>query len=424
MDVARFGDFANQSYVSRRAREFYEQRFGFGAPNDPPVSARPLKTTPLYSQHQQAGAIFAGVHAVETPMVFASRDFEEKPAFGRSNAFDHIRKECLATRDSAGVLDISGYAKYLVSGPDAEAFLDRVLACRLPKPGRTRLAPILSASGRLLGDLLVAQFEPGQFMLTGSGSMQDIHMRWFEAQRGNFEISLENATDTLAGIAISGPDATSMLQGIADCDVGAIPFMGCTPCVAAMAPARILRVSLTGERGYEVYCPPHYMNSLYAALLSQTCAANARPIGIYALLSLRIEKGHGIWTREFAQDYTPEMAQLMPFVDLQKEGFIGHAAITGRRDSTAPRTLSQFIVQTDDVDALGHEPIRLNGRLVGFTTSGAYGHRIEASVAMGYLDSEIEETEGFTIDILGTGYAARRSTEPAYDPAGARLRIE
>lgn len=424
MDVARFGEFATQQYVVARGAEFYEKRFALVAPNEPWESARPLKVSPLYSEHKEKNAVFGAVHGQETPMWFAPEGMApiETPSFRRSNAFTHIGDECRAVRNEAGVFEISGYGKYVVAGAGAAAWLDHILACRLPGEGRAKLAPMLSDNGRLIGDLTVSCMGEDQFLLTGSGSLQEIHMRWFEQHLPENGVFVKNVTDVYGGLSIVGPNAQNILQKLTLTDLDTIRFLGVTNSEVAMAPTTIIRISLTGEKGYEVYAPSQHLYGIYKALFEAGASLGLKPFGVWALMSLRLEKGYGIWSREFTKDDTPEMSGLDSFVDLNKGSFVGKEAMLARTRVSPPRRLKQFIVDSKNTDALGFEPIFADGKLAGYTTSGGYGHSVGKSIALGYLSADFEDVSQVQITILGNNYDAEVCAETIYDPRGLRLR--
>ena len=191
----------------------------------------------------------------------------------------------------------------------------------------------------------------------------------------------------------------------------------------AFAPAHVARLSVTGELGYEIYTPAMHLPSLLDAMMGEQDGLDARHIGIYAIKSLRLEKSFGIWSREYSRDYTPRMARLERFIDYNRPGFIGRDAALRDRDAVPARRLVTLSIDTHDADASGYEPIYLGGRMVGYVTSGDYGHCAQASLAMGYIDSAVADDErGLTVAVLGEARACRILTQPAIDPSGARMR--
>jgi dimethylglycine dehydrogenase len=183
MDVARLGDFATRAYTNVKVRENYSRRFSITFPNEELPAGRPLRTTPIYDRLAARGAVFGAAFGLEHALWFAPEgaDGSEVPTFRRSNAHDPVGRECRAVREGVGILEIANYGKHEVVGPGAAAWLDRLLAGRLPEQGRIALAPMLSPKGRLMGDLTVARVGPERFMIVGSMAAERFHRRWFEA---------------------------------------------------------------------------------------------------------------------------------------------------------------------------------------------------------------------------------------------------
>ena len=427
MDVARFGPYASRSYTIAKASEFYARRFQIAYPNEYWPAGRPSKTSAVHRTLQATNAVFGVSYGLEIPLYFArsGESAVETPSLKRSNAFARVKEECEAARSTAGLLDISSFGKYLVSGPNCVRALSRLLAGRLPADSRIRLTPMLCQSGRLMGDLTTMQISPNQFLITGSGYLQSWHMRWFAEHLAQSGVEVRNVSDQYGGIAIFGPRARDLLSRVTTADVSntTMPFMSVARADVVMAPAWVARLSVTGELGYEIYVPILHLASVLDALVQAADGLDARFVGMYAVNSLRLEKGYGIWSREFSRDYTPRMAGLGRFITYDRPGFIGRDAAMLDRDTQPPRRLVTLAVDATDADASGYEPILLDKRLVGFVTSGGYGHCAKTSLAMGYLDAHIPgDQTGLTISIMSDLRPCRVLREPVVDPAGARAR--
>jgi dimethylglycine dehydrogenase len=427
MDVARFGSYASRNYTVAKAREFYARRFQMAYPNEYWPAGRPAKTSAVHATLANANAVFGVSYGLEVPLYFAPKGqpAEEAPSLRRSNAFPAVAEECAAARNSVGILDISSFAKYLVSGPKAQAALERVLAARLPAVGRIRLTPMLSHTGRLMGDLTTMRLAEDQFLIGGSGYLQNWHMRWFNEYLAGEGVTVRNVSEEYGGLALIGPRSRELLSRLASADVSnaALPFMGVTKMDVALAPSIVGRLSVTGELGYEIYTPTLHLASLLNAVLGAADGLDAKHIGIYAINSLRLEKSFGIWSREFSRDYTPRMAQLERFIDYDRPEFIGRDAALRDRDTPPARRLVTLAIDATDADASGYEPIYLGDRMVGFTTSGGYGHCVKQSLAMGYIDSDVaDDATGLTVPVVGERRPCRILTQAAYDPTGSRMR--
>ncbi|MDX8356498.1 GcvT family protein [Sphingopyxis terrae] len=427
MDVARFGSYASEAYVVDKAREFYSNRFLLAYPNEYWPAGRPAKVDPLYDALKARNAVFGVSYGLETPLFFAPEGTEpvETPSLKRSNAFDAVAQEVTRVRDSVGVLDASSFAKYEVRGPRAAEALDRILANKLPAVGRARLEPLLSESGRLMGDLTAMRLADDHFMLFGSGYLQQWHSRWFEQHLPGDGVEFSNVTDALGGLHIVGPQARAVLQALTRTDVsaGAFPNFAVRTLDVGLVPALVARMSLSGELSYEIYAPANQIRTIYGAILEAGKAFGIVDFGIHALNSMRLEKSIGIWSREFSRDYSAGASGLDRFVAFDKGDFIGRAAALEERETPSARVLATFCVDATDADAAGYEPIWHKGQYAGFVTSGGYGHRVGHSIAMGYIDrTALSDGEGFEVSVLGERRRASLLTEAAYDPTGSRAR--
>jgi dimethylglycine dehydrogenase len=428
MDVARFGPYASSAaYSVARAREFYSRRFQIPYPNEYWPAGRPSKTSALHGALRAANAVFGVSYGLEIPLYFAGAGEAavETPTLRRSNAFTAVQAECRAVRSAVGILDISSFAKYDVVGRRAVAALDRLLAARLPNVGRIRLTPMLAHSGRLMGDLTTMRLAEDHFRIFGSGYLQTWHMRWFTENLNSEDVQVLNVTDHYGGVALMGPRSGEVLARLANVDVSdhALPFMAVTRMDLAFAPAVVARLSVSGELGYEIYVPTLHLPALFDAVLEASRELGARHLGLYALNSLRLEKGFGIWSREFSRDYTPRMSGLDRFVAYDKPDFIGRDAALRDRQRVPDKRLVTLAVDSRDADASGYEPIWLDSKLVGFVTSGGYGHCAGTSLAMGYLQSVTPDgQDGLSVTILGERCRCRVLRQAAVDPTGARMR--
>ena len=427
MDVARFGDFATPAYTNAKVRENYSRRFSIRFPNEELPAARPLKTTAIYNLLKARGAQFGAAHGLETALWYAPEGVKDAFSWRRSTDFEHVPAEVKAVRDSVGIIEISGFAKYTVTGPGAEAWLDRMLANRIPREGRMVLTPMLKEDGRLIGDFTLARLGPEEFFIAGSGIAEDYHMRWFDQHLpddASVKIAAHGAG--LTGLSIAGPNARSVLAQLADADVSAdaFRFMDIRRMTLGMAPALVGRVTFTGDLGYEIWVAPEYQRRLFTALIEAGEPFGIRPFGLRALNALRLEKNFGGWAREYRPVYTADEAGLGRFVALTKDAdFIGKQAAQAHRDDGGKLRLCTFVVESKDADVIGDEPIWMNGDVVGWVTSGGYAHNAGKSVAMGYVPKELADTDdGWRIELLGEMLPAALQRQPLFDANGSRMR--
>jgi dimethylglycine dehydrogenase len=430
MDVARFGSYANnERYLRDTTRQFYARRFVMAYPNEELPAGRPLKTTPCYDVFTAANARFTVNWGLEVPLYFApSAGFEENDMLGRSNAEPIVAEEVEAVRTAAGAYEIAQYARYEVAGAGAERWLDRLVSSPIPGVGRIRLAPMLNPAGRLMGDLTVARLDEDRFWLTASYYLQDWHMRWFLANVGpGDEVSIRNVTDEWMGFSISGPSSRRILGALAHGDVSseAFPFLGVRSIDVGTSAAVVNRISLTGELGYEIVVPTVRHRTLFHELLEAGGEHGLRPIGDRAVDGLRLEKGYGIWSAEYRQECTPGESGLDRWVAFDKGEFIGRDAAFRERETGPSRRLVLLEVDANDADASTDEGIWIGERRVGFVTSGAFGHFVGRSLALGYVERDVaEERAEVSVYVIGDPRPARILPEPPYDPNGVRLRTD
>ncbi|RUW45948.1 FAD-dependent oxidoreductase [Mesorhizobium sp. M1A.F.Ca.ET.072.01.1.1] len=429
MDVARYGKFAsNRTYLKATTGQFYARRFLISYPNEQLPAGRPLKTPPAYDVMSAQGARWGVSWGMEVPLYFTPEDpgFAETPTLNRSNAFPLVAAECRAVREGVTLLDTTAFSRYEIKGPGAKDFLDRLLACQLPKPHRVRLAPMLSASGHLMGDLTVLNWDDETFWLMGSYYLRSWHMRWFDQHKPSTGVAITDISDAVSGLSITGPKSREFLASLTPSDLSnaAFPFMACQQIDICRSRANVARLSVMGELGYEINVNAAEQRQLYLDLLLAGREWNLREIGFNALSSLRIEKSYGIWSREFTRAYTPAMCGLDRFVAFDKGDFIGRDAVLGERDKGRPKQrLVTLKIDANGADASGFEPVFAGGHLVGQVTSGAYGHVSGLSLALGYVDSvAVDEGATLSVDVVGKPRQAEIIPSSPIDPNGARLR--
>jgi dimethylglycine dehydrogenase len=427
MDVARFGDWATMAYTNAKVRENYSRRFRIRFPNEELPAARPLRMTPVYDRLKAQGAVFGATFGLEHPLWFAPRGTEarEDITYRRSNAHGPVGAECRSVRGAVGLSEISSFARYEVTGSGSGAWLERILANRPPREGRLALSPMLNDEGKLIGDFTVANAGRDRFFVFGSGVAEQYHLRWFEAHLPSSGVSIRALRTEMLGLGIAGPKSRELLSRVCRDDVSnaALPFLSFRSMEVAMLPARVGRISFTGELGYEIWVPADCQLALYDALVAAGADLGLAHFGARALNSLRLEKSFGNWAREYRPIYTPGEAGLLRFVDVAKPDFIGRAAVLRDRDDGPARRLVTFVVDAADADAIGDEPVWHDGEVVGWITSGGYGHCVAKSIALGYVPAALAGgTSGFEIEILGELCAASVAREPLFDPAGDRMR--
>jgi dimethylglycine dehydrogenase len=422
MDVARFGPHqCSREYIRQTTAQFYARRFVMTFPNEQLPAARPLRVPGAYREMTDAGARWMCNAGLELPMYFANDPaFTEPGTLRRNAAFPIVAAECAAVRDHAGLLDITGFSRWEFSGVGVQAALDRLLSGRLPTPGRVRLAPMLGTDGRLKGDLSVLRWPDGRWWLMGSYGLRSFHRRWFQAHLGP-GVAVQDLSDAIAGFSISGPRARDILQRTTDFDLSTLAMMQCVECDVGLLRARVARISLAGELAYEINVLATEHATLRRILLEAGAVLGLREIGFNAMFSLRLEKSVGIWNLEYTQGRCAAMTGLGRWIDWSKGDFIGRAA--ARAMPQPQRRLVTLRVEATDADCSGFEPLWLGDRLVGMTTSGGWGHRIGASLALAMVDSEHGHAgTQLEVQIVGDRRIATVIPDSPYDPSGRRMR--
>jgi dimethylglycine dehydrogenase len=426
LDVRRFGAYANAtSYVVARASEVFEDEYKIHYPEEERPAGRPLKTNPLYERLVAKGAVMGVRFGWERPLWFA-RDGEEardEYSFRRGNWFDAVGDECRAVRSAVGVLDQTSFAKFLVSGPGAEAFLDRLCANRLPAEGRIALTQMLTPKGGIECDLTVSQLKPERYYVVSAAATETHDLAWIERHLPDGgSVRVDNVTDQYGVLTLAGPQSRGLLQRLSSADLSreAFPFFRARHIDVAGMDVMTLRVSYVGELGYELHHPLELQHDLYDRLSEGGADLGLVDFGYRALESLRLEKAYRLWGADMSADYTPLEAGLERFVAFGKGDFVGRDALLARK----PRIrLSTLVVDAVDADAHGYEPVYVGGELTTYVMAGGYGHTVAKSIALAYLP--LEHTADGTeveVEILGDRRPARVVEQPLYDPAGERLR--
>jgi dimethylglycine dehydrogenase len=429
LDVRRFGDYARTAYVSRRAVEVYQREYDIHFPEEERPAGRPLKTGPLYDPLAARGAVYGARFGWERPLWFAKEGpTEDVYSFRRGNWHDAVGEECRAVRSTVGVLDQTSFAKYAVSGPGADAFLDRLCANRLPRePGRMALTQMCTPRGGIECDLTVTRTGEDAFYLVSAAATETHDLAWIERHLpDDGSVRLENLTGRLGVLTLAGPRSRELLQALTRNDVSreAFPFFTARELEVGMASVLALRVSFAGELGFELHHPVEVQRHLYGRLVEAGEPLGLVDFGYRALESLRLEKCYRLWGADLSADWTPIMAGLERFVAFDKGGFVGREALLAEREAGPRWTLSALLVDDTGADAHGHEPIyRPDGSApVAYVASGGYGHTLRASIALAYLPPRLAEpgTE-LQVGILGDRRPARVARQPLYDPANERL---
>ena len=424
-DPRRFGAFADESYMKDKGRQDYSMTYFTPLPGEELPAARPRRTSPLYEKLKARGCVYTETFGWERPKWFSPDGREEEYGYRRNNVFDVVRDECLAVRERAGILDLSGFAKYDVTGAGARAFLDRVCANRMPDAGGIVLAHLLSEGGRIGAEMTVTHLADDHFyVLSAAGAeLRDLdHL--VQGRRAGEQVQVANVTDERGVLVLAGPAARDILARLTDAplDSGSFRWLSGREISIAGRPVRALRVNYVGELGWELHPPMEHLEELYDALQEAGAAFGLTDFGLHAVNSLRLEKGYRGWGAELTNEVTMIDADMARFLRLDKEDFTGKRATLEQQDRNFQ--LVYFEVDATDSDVRGSEPLYHGDACVGVTTSGGYGHYVRKSLGFGYVPPALAQpgTE-LGVDLLGERHPARVLKDPVYDPANERLRL-
>ncbi len=427
-DVARFGHWADEAFTKARVADQYSHRFKIHFPNEERPAGRPVRTRPAYAMQSGMGAVFGLNFGWEHPLWFASgsEPREETTGYARQNWWEPVGREVRMLRETAGIIDISNFAKYQVTGPSAETWLNAIFANHMPKTaGRSCLTPLIGKRGGIAGDFTVTRLDEEDFIVVGSGMAERFHQRFFRSIPLPEGTTFTSRTEAICGFNVAGPKSRDMLQRLSNTSFATedFPFMRSKRITVAGVDAVAIRVSFTGDLGWELHCAVGDQVDLYQALLETAKEVGAGPVGSRALMSLRMEKGYGSWGRDYSLEYWPHEVGLDRLVKSDKE-FLNKDAWLAVKDKPARETLVMLEVDAQQADATGGEPIFLpDGTPLGQVSSGAYGYSVGKSLALGYVKTgAVAAGNTVLVSILGRAQAARVMSEPLFDPAGLRLR--
>ncbi|MDJ0949123.1 MAG: FAD-dependent oxidoreductase [Alphaproteobacteria bacterium] len=430
VDPRRFGPYASRGYLKEKNEEAYANVFTIHFPDEERPAARPLKQTPCYDRMKARGAVFGQVYGWERPNWFAPEGVEPKDvwSFRRTNYFEHVGNECRHVHEKVGLLDMSAFSKFQVSGPGAEAWLDGLVANRLPQTvGRIGLCHMLSGNGGVRSEFTIYRQAPDRFYLVSAGAMErhdDDYLTKLLPPDGS--VRLQKVTSQYGVLVVAGPHSRDLLQKVTDTDLSTetFPWLSGQFVNVGCAQAHALRVNFVGELGWELHHPIEMQNYIYDLLFDAGAEFDLQPFGIRAMDSLRVEKSYRLIPRELSIEYAALESGLNRFVRLNKEQFIGRDALVEWQQRGFQNAFVTLEVHdVGDVDARGNEPIYQNGTLVGRATSGNYGWRLGKSLALGMVRPELAELgTDLEIEILGDRHRATVIPESPFDPENERLR--
>ena len=426
-DLARFGAWAGKDFTKGRVEDQYANRFKIHFPNEERAAGRPVRTRPIHQMQRDMGAVFGLNYGWEHPLWFADTPgTEDTNGFTRQNWWEPVGRECQMLRDRAGIIDISNFAKYAVNGPGAEDWLNAIFANWMPKSvGRSCLTLLIGKRGGIAGDFTVTRLGETEFMIIGSGMAERFHQRFFNAVPLPQGTTFESKTKAICGFNVAGPMSRDLLQRLTNASLATtdFPFMRSQRITLAGIDVVALRVSFTGDLGWELHCATEDQVTLYTALIEAGRDMGAGPVGGRGLMSLRVEKGYGSWGREYSPEYWPQEVGLDQLIKLDKD-FLNKEAYLKIKDNAPREELVVFEIDVNVADATGGEAIfALDGTPIGQVSSGTFGYTVGRSLALAYIaPGSLKPGDTAHISVLGKPHVARLLSEPPFDPNGLRLR--
>ena len=428
VDSRRYGSFANWAYNTQKIADTYPRLYSIIYPNEFRDAARPNRTSPIYEYQKQANAVFGDYYGWECPNYFPLRgeDSYEEPSWRRSNAFKHVANECKHMMNHAGIIDLTRFAKTKISGPGALSWLNNMTCQNVPETdGRIALCPMLDHNGNFKSDMTITRVSKEEFFcVTASvGKKHDQH--WMQQnlpQDGS--VDMEDITYQMGCLVLAGPKSREVLAKVAYNDVSneAFKFSTSREIYVGRTKCRINRMNYVGELGFEIFHPIEQQISVYNTLMEAGKDFDLRLIGMHAMDSMRLEKGYLAWKSEMNVHHTPLETNVAWTVKMDKE-FIGKQGILKQKEKGVPLKLVCLVVDATDSDPWGYNPILKDGERIGMTSSGGYGHRVEKSIAMGYIKPEFAKAgTKMEVEILGRARMAEVVTMPLYDPKNERMK--
>jgi dimethylglycine dehydrogenase len=428
VDSRRYGSYATWAYNHEKIADTYPRLYSIFFPNEFRSAARPNRTSPIYEYQKQAGAVFGDYFGWECPNFFTAAEADrcEKPSWRRSNAFPHVAEECRHVMTHVGLLDLTRFAKTRISGPGAEAWLNRMSCQRVPtQAGRIALAPMLTDRGLFKTDMTVTKLADQDYLcVTASlGKRHDQHWLMHNLP-GDGTVRMEDLTYAQGCLVIAGPKSRDLLAAVAYGDVSnaAFPFSTSRELYVGRTKCRVNRMNYVGELGYEIFHPIQQQIAVYEALAAAGKKFDLRMFGMHAMDSMRLEKGYLAWKSEMNLHHTPLETHLDWTVKWDKD-FIGKAALEAQKRAGVKQKLVCMVVDAQTSDPWGYNPIFQGEKRVGMTSSGGFGHRVGKSIAFGYVPPQLAAPgTQLEVEVLGEKRQAAVAAMPLYDPKNERMK--
>lgn len=430
VDPRRYGDYATKSFLKVKNEEAYRNVFVIHYPDEEREDARPLRTSPCYDRMKNLGAVFGQKFGWERPNWFAPEGTEQVDdwSFRRSKWFGPMGEECKNVAENVGLLDMTAFAKCRISGPGAEAWLDNLVANKLPKtPGRIALCHALNVHGGVRSEFTIMRETNDSFYLVSAGALQRFDHDYLNKQLpDDGSVRFDQLTNQIGVLVLAGPNSRELLNRVSGSDFSndAFKWLSGQQIDVGLAPSLAQRINFVGELGWELHHPIEYQNHIFDKLMEAGEDLGLKPFGIRAMDSLRIEKSYRLVGTEFSIEYAALESGLERFVHPNKGQFIGRDALVAwQQKGFANKFVTLEVHDVTDADALGNNAIFKDGENVGRATGGNYGFRLNKSLVLAMLQPSLaDEGTELEMDILGTKHKVTVIEESPYDPENAKLR--
>ncbi len=423
-DPRRFGPWATKDYTAEVSVADYHHMYYCYKPAEQHAVGRNLRKSALHDTLAKHGAQFSQIFGWERARWYDPSGKGETFSFRRNNAFEAVRAEALAVRERVGLMDLSTFAKFDVKGKDAHAFLNRICANKLPgKDGGIILTHLLNENGFIESELTITRLVADHFYVLSAAAAQlyDMDQLSWRKKAGE-NITITDITDDYGVLVLAGPKSRDVLSAVYSGDQGRW-LTGRVAEVAGVQGVRLLRVTYVGELGWELHVPRVGMQKVFDALMKTGEPHDIKLFGTYAMNSLRMEKSYRGWGSELTNEIDMFEGSMERFIRLGKEDFTGKAASLSRKQKGERMKLVTMEVANTDSDCVGNEPVYHAGKLVGITTSGAFGHAVNKSLAFAYVPPDLTASgTEFDVMVFTETRKARIIPDSIWDPDNSRIK--
>ncbi len=420
VDSRRFGRWADRTYRVDKAIECFGLQFGVHYPHEERPAGRNRRLSPLHERMVSRGAVMGAAHGWERPNWFApGGNPEVTDSFARPGWFGPVARDVRAASERVALADLSVFSKFAVTGPGTGAFLDSLGANTAPVPGRIGLIHALTPGGGVLSEFTVTRLGDDHAYLTSAAAAEEIDLDLLREHARAHDVKIRNETEERTVIGVMGPLSRDLLAGLSDDDFSDFPWLGWRDVTVAGHAVRALRLSYIGELGWELHLPCADVGAVFDALDAAAEPMGGGYYGAYAANAMRLEKGYRAWGGDLTTERSPREAGLEAFVKTRGRAFVGRDGLLARPDNWRMVLLE---IEDGDVDPFYAHGVCQGERRIGIVTSGAYGHRVGAPLALAYLREVPDPDIPLSVEILGQHRAAHILTTPPYDPTNSRMK--